>query len=203
MIHEVFLKTEAIFSIGSGILPWERRRGIRNDIASIWASDNAGELAGRQFFGAWRAGGNLLFWRSSTIAPHPLRRGAWHLSARRSRQSANVIYGQALISGHAQIRTFASINVFSLMQLLPARPNRTAQVKAFLQKRYGLPLGSSIRFFIIREEFDLLREKAADRGRSVKKGDLCKFPDFLHSICPKRSYNCHLMKIKNRFCKTR
>ena len=38
------------------------------------------------------AGGNLLRCRSSTMAPHRLRRGALHLPAQRSRQNANVIH---------------------------------------------------------------------------------------------------------------
>ncbi len=38
------------------------------------------------------AGGHLLRCRSSTMTPHRLRRGALHLPARRSRQSANVIH---------------------------------------------------------------------------------------------------------------
>jgi hypothetical protein len=38
------------------------------------------------------AGGHLLCCRSSTMAPHRLRRGAAHLPARRSRQNANVIH---------------------------------------------------------------------------------------------------------------
>jgi hypothetical protein len=38
------------------------------------------------------AGGHLLCCRSSTMAPHRLRRVASHLPARRSRQNANVIH---------------------------------------------------------------------------------------------------------------
>ena len=42
------------------------------------------------------AGGHLLRCRSSTMSPHRLRRGALHLPARRSRQSASLISSQAL-----------------------------------------------------------------------------------------------------------
>jgi len=38
------------------------------------------------------AGRHLLRCHSSTMSPHRLRRGALHLPARRSRQSANVIH---------------------------------------------------------------------------------------------------------------
>jgi hypothetical protein len=42
------------------------------------------------------AGGHLLCCRSSTMAPHHLRRSALHLPARRSRQNATLIHYQAL-----------------------------------------------------------------------------------------------------------
>jgi hypothetical protein len=42
------------------------------------------------------AGRHLLRCRSSTMAPHHLRRGASHLPARRSRQNAASIHYQAL-----------------------------------------------------------------------------------------------------------
>jgi hypothetical protein len=38
------------------------------------------------------AGGHLLRFRSSTMTPHRLRRGALHLPVRRSRQNATFIY---------------------------------------------------------------------------------------------------------------
>jgi hypothetical protein len=49
------------------------------------------------------AGGHLLRCRSSTMSPHRLRRGALHLPARRSRQSASLISSQALmVQGHSR-----------------------------------------------------------------------------------------------------
>ena len=58
------------------------------------------------------AGGHLLRWRSSTMAPHRLRRGALHLPARRSRQNATFIHYQALsrnwrISVNVQVLRFS------------------------------------------------------------------------------------------------
>ena len=49
--------------------------------------------------GGAAARGHLMRCRSSTMSPHRLRRGALHLPARRSRQSAPVIPSQALRPG--------------------------------------------------------------------------------------------------------
>jgi hypothetical protein len=48
------------------------------------------------------------------------------------------------------------------MPLVPGRADYSTHVKAFVEKRHGLPLGTLIGFFLADEEFDFLREKAAD-----------------------------------------
>jgi hypothetical protein len=46
------------------------------------------------------AGGHLRRCRSSTMSPHRLRRGAWHLPARRSRKNANLFLREPLEDRH-------------------------------------------------------------------------------------------------------
>jgi N-acetyl-alpha-D-muramate 1-phosphate uridylyltransferase len=66
---------------------WVAREERATTPAGLWAAARRGAAAG----------GHLLCCRSSTMAPHRLRRGASHLPARRSRQSTSVIPSQTLM----------------------------------------------------------------------------------------------------------
>jgi hypothetical protein len=52
------------------------------------------------------------------------------------------------------------------MQFVPASPNHSAQVKALVEKRHSLSLGTFVCFFVPNQEFDLLGEQTADRSLS-------------------------------------
>jgi len=50
------------------------------------------------------------------------------------------------------------------MQFVPTRSDYSAHMKAFVEKRLGLPFGSVVGFFVANEELDLLCKEATDRS---------------------------------------
>ena len=118
------------------------------------------------------AGGHLLRCRSSTMAPHRLRRGALHLPARRSRRSASLISSQALTAGAIHYQPFGPHSPSVTSGLIPhwsagrLWSGQTDQTRRLREGPYGTRPTTSPGRFLIRRT----KSRHSQRGEARSAG---------------------------------
>src|SRR3979411_3329102 len=73
---------------------------------------------------------------------------------------------------------FVSTKTLALMQVVPGASNHAAQVKALIEERHRLPLGTLVGLLFATNNFNLLGNETADRS-GTPSGKNLSFPENL------------------------